>query len=186
MPRLTDQTRRHRRDAIIQAATACLLERGVRGTAVADIARRAGVSTGSLYVHFPNRQAVLAEAARSVLDDRIAQLRSRADTEPIEIIRTLVQLPPPTVGRADVLLELLAEAGRDEVLAEALRSGPLRSLKALWHDVLMARHPDTVDPEIEAQTSVLIALTLGYVAQTTITPLDPASYADAVARLLSV
>lgn len=186
VPRLTDQTRRARRDTIVRAATECLRERGVRGTAMADIARRAGVSAGSLYVHFPNRQALLAEAARSVLDGRIEQLRSQPDTKPIEIIRTLVHLPPPTTGRADVLLELLAEAGRDEVLAEALRTGPMGSLRSLWRDVLSTRHPDAPEDQVEAQISVLIALTLGYVAQSTLTHLDPANYADAVAAQLSL
>ena len=186
MPRLTDQTRSRRRDAILVAATECLLERGVRGTAMADIAARAGISTGSLYVHFPNRQTLLAAAARSVLDGRLGQLRSQTDNEPIQIIRTLVHLPPATTGRADVLLELLAEAGGDEVLAEALRDGPLSRLRNLWHDVLARRHPDTDEIQLDAHTSVLIALTLGYMAQSTITQLEPDRYADAVAALLSI
>lgn len=51
-------------DAIIQAATYILTERGWDGLTTNAIAERAGVNIGSLYQYFPNKEAVVAELQR--------------------------------------------------------------------------------------------------------------------------
>ncbi len=52
-----------RRQHILEAAVTCFLEAGYHQTGVRDIARRAGVSLGNLYNHFPGKHDVLAEIA---------------------------------------------------------------------------------------------------------------------------
>lgn len=60
-------------DAIIQAATYILAERGWEGFTTNAIAERAGVNIGSLYQFFPNKQAVIAELQhRHALETRKA------------------------------------------------------------------------------------------------------------------
>ena len=61
-----------RRAKILEAALTCFLENGYHQTGVRDIAKRAGVSLGNLYNHFPGKHDVLVE---------IAALE-RADLEP--------------------------------------------------------------------------------------------------------
>ena len=46
-------------EAITQATYQCVLERGMRALTLADIAKRAGLATSTLYVYFPNKQALL-------------------------------------------------------------------------------------------------------------------------------
>ncbi len=45
--------------ALERALEVCLRERGYDATGVADIAREAGVATGTFYVHFPSKEAAL-------------------------------------------------------------------------------------------------------------------------------
>lgn len=47
---------------VLEAALACMREDGVRGTTTKKVARRAGVSEGSIYNHFANRSELIVEA----------------------------------------------------------------------------------------------------------------------------
>ena len=52
-----------RKSRIIEAALACFLEHGYHQTGIREIAKKAGISLGNLYNHFPSKEAVLAEIA---------------------------------------------------------------------------------------------------------------------------
>ena len=63
-----------RRDAILDAALACFVDRGFHGTAVPQVARQAGIAAGTIYHYFPGKEALVnavyrkwkAEIARRV------------------------------------------------------------------------------------------------------------------------
>ncbi len=65
---------RRNRERLLEVAAAAFAEHG-EGASLDDIAKRAGVGTGTLYRHFPTRQALL-EAAYL---DRIEAIAARAD-----------------------------------------------------------------------------------------------------------
>ena len=69
-------------DLLVAAADAAFTERGADAS-LEDIARRAGVGIGTLYRHFPTREALLAK----VLDDSAAAIIARA--------RELRKMTPP-------------------------------------------------------------------------------------------
>ncbi|MGW3498508.1 TetR/AcrR family transcriptional regulator [Streptomyces sp. NPDC001020] len=71
-PRRTDA--RLNRERLVAAAQEVFAEAGP-GASLNEIARRAGVGPGTLYRHFPNRQALLT----AVLRDRIQVLCERAE-----------------------------------------------------------------------------------------------------------
>lgn len=71
-----------RRQKILEAAVMCFLENGYHQTGVRDIARRAGISLGNLYNHFPGKHDLLAE---------IAALE-RSELEPF--LKLLAEPPP--------------------------------------------------------------------------------------------
>ena len=56
------------RDALLTAATLAFSEHGTE-TSLEDIARRAGVGIGTLYRHFPTRDALVVAAYRKGVDD---------------------------------------------------------------------------------------------------------------------
>ena len=59
-------------DALVTAAEQILSTNGVETFSTNKIAQRAGVSVGSLYQYFPNKESLLAEVARR-LEQRTAQ-----------------------------------------------------------------------------------------------------------------
>ncbi|HLI67516.1 MAG TPA: helix-turn-helix domain-containing protein [Caulobacteraceae bacterium] len=56
-------------EAIVEAAAQILERRGPEGFTTSDVAERAGVSIGTLYQYFPDKQAILIAAARRELAD---------------------------------------------------------------------------------------------------------------------
>jgi AcrR family transcriptional regulator len=97
------------RDALLAAATDAFAERGV-DCSLEDIARRAGVGIGTLYRHFPNRDALIEAVYRrevATLCDRVPKLL--ADREPIDALRAW-------------LLEFAGYVTRKKGMAMALKS----------------------------------------------------------------
>ena len=48
-----------RRDAILDAALRCFVEQGFHGTAIPEIAKRAGIAAGTIYHHFASKEALV-------------------------------------------------------------------------------------------------------------------------------
>src|SRR4029453_2350739 len=68
MPRVAAKDRpafvEERRHAILEAALRVWAKRGFDGTSVAEVAREAGLTKGTLYLYFPGKRALLEEALR--------------------------------------------------------------------------------------------------------------------------
>ena len=65
------------RDLILAVAEAVVSKRGVEAASLADIAKAAGVSRGTLYYHYPSKDALvldIAERHMAALTDRIFEL----------------------------------------------------------------------------------------------------------------
>jgi AcrR family transcriptional regulator len=111
------------RDAILDAASEAILSGGVRRLRVAEVARRAGVSTALLYYHFDSRVALV----RAALDHSIAEAPSAASfREP---------------GRSGF------EVVRRGLMAELEDSPAVRSNAVIWNEVtaLAAFEPEFRD-----------------------------------------
>jgi AcrR family transcriptional regulator len=60
-------------------------ERGLAGARLDDIARRAGVSKGTIYLYFPNKEELFREVVRAVVVDRLRQAAANAGTgDPVQ------------------------------------------------------------------------------------------------------
>lgn len=57
------------RQKIIDAATALVMERGVKGTSLADIANAAGISKGTLFYHFAAKDDLIYELTEKHFDE---------------------------------------------------------------------------------------------------------------------
>jgi AcrR family transcriptional regulator len=60
------------RGAILAAATEAVAEGGYAAASVTEVARRAGVATGSIYRHFPSKGELFAEVFRTAADAELA------------------------------------------------------------------------------------------------------------------
>lgn len=66
-------------DAIVEACTRLLAERGYAKTTTNHIAARAGVGISSLYEYFPNKDAVIAQVAERLVKRIIDKLSAALD-----------------------------------------------------------------------------------------------------------
>jgi AcrR family transcriptional regulator len=65
---------RRRRQAVIDAAAAVFAEKGYHGASTRDIALRLGMQQGSLYYHFPSKEAALEEVCQVGVADFVQGL----------------------------------------------------------------------------------------------------------------
>lgn len=75
------------KERIVRSAVESMQEHGVRGTTTKVVARRAGVSEGSIYNHFANRSALIVEAFGAMtagIRRHAASLGSLAGTGTVE------------------------------------------------------------------------------------------------------
>ena len=83
-------------DAILGAARRLLVRGGREALSTNKVAERAGVSIGSLYQYFPDKEAILAELGRRHVDEARAlvseRLLSLAAAPPAEAVRVMVAL----------------------------------------------------------------------------------------------
>lgn len=128
-PRRTPRQDRSRRtvERILDAATRVLAERGYDGASTNRIARAAGISNGSLYQYFPNKDAIVV----AVLDRFADHLADQLGTQ----IEATMSEPWEVAGRAllDVQIRLFEEhADLLRIIVEQIpRLGPFDKLAAL-------------------------------------------------------
>ena len=96
---------------LLDAASAAFLEHGADDVSLEEIARRAGVGIGTLYRHFPTRQALL----EAVYRDQVELLEARAE----ELLKT----EPPGAALADWLRALMKFSSTKHTLTSALLAG---------------------------------------------------------------
>jgi AcrR family transcriptional regulator len=113
-----------RRAAILEAALNEFCERGFAATRVEDVARRADVAKGTIYLWFKDKQALFQELIRAKLGQHVLRLEAarprsgqsiRATIE--AILRSLIE-ELQAARIADLLRLMIAESGRFPELAE--------------------------------------------------------------------
>lgn len=104
-----------RRDQIVEATLAILVEEGVQGWTTSALADRVGVSEATLFKHFGSKDEILAEAVRRQAEGLWARIADhRLDGEGWERVRGLALDVLAYLEEADggPLLVLLGQAGR--------------------------------------------------------------------------
>lgn len=83
---LTDSARRRAPDErpqqILEAALAVFAEQGLAGARLEDIARRAGIAKGTIYLYFPNKEELFREVVRHTIGDRLHVARTAVSNAP--------------------------------------------------------------------------------------------------------
>jgi AcrR family transcriptional regulator len=126
-----------RRAAIVAAGLQEFVARGYTATRLEDVARRAGVAKGTIYLYFTDKEALFQELIRSALVPVVTKIApqpgegqsARALLE--QFVQTFVREIVET-ERADILRLILAEGARFPALAEFhYREVVLRGLGAI-------------------------------------------------------
>lgn len=109
-----------RREQILLATCAVISEAGMHELRLADVARRAGVSSGMVHYYFDSKRALLAAAFEFNFTRSVARRRALLESEqaPLDLLTQLVESYLPGDGETltawRVWAELWAEAMRDQ------------------------------------------------------------------------
>ncbi|HWE13201.1 MAG TPA: helix-turn-helix domain-containing protein [Solirubrobacteraceae bacterium] len=135
---------RRNRERILESARAVFAEYGADAQ-IDDVAREAGVGVGTVYRHFPTKEALLVELLREKF--RMFALRAREaleqDGEPFAAVEDLLRGNAETMARDAAIQQALAGAGEHiwmqaetelqellaitgELVARARRAGMIR------------------------------------------------------------
>ena len=145
-------------DAILAAASDILAREGLRGLNTNHVAKRAGVSIGSLYQYFPNKQSIvvaLISSRRADLLEEMEQAGAAAEADGLsEILRAMVRVRLAHHVRDAALAAALARAEAE--LPEDRALGQQRTqVQAQVVSVLAEFYVD--DPETVARDVLAIA-----------------------------
>lgn len=159
------------RTRILDVALEAFARYGYDGTGVAEICRRAEVTKGGFYHHFPSKQAVFLELLERWLGEVDAQLEAAgvgAESIPDELRRMtgmIRQVFLVANGKLPLFLEFLTKAGRSPVIWQATVA-PIRRYQAFFADMFEKGVDEgsivPVEPESAAQ--ILMAFAIGLLA----------------------
>lgn len=153
---------RRNEERLLAAATAAFAEHGV-DAAMEDVARRAGVGIGTLYRHFPTREALAEAVYRSQIEALCAQAEG------------LLASPSPAAALATWLRAVVVHGTTKRGLAEFLKTTMrgdgstlawCKSALTAAGDALLrrAQQAGAVRPDVEIADLVRLASAIGWAA----------------------
>jgi AcrR family transcriptional regulator len=150
-------------DAISEATIQVLLKQGVNRLTTTRVAERAGVSVGTLYQYYPNKQsllfAVLAhhlDAVASAVEAACEQARHRPLAEMVKVV--VEAFVDAKMARSDIslaLYQIAADVGGPALVKRMTQ----RSLKAL--DALFRTASDVTSPPDRFAVGMMVAAMSG-------------------------
>ena len=125
MPRLKPDTIQARKEHILDAAEICFAHAGFHRTTMQEIAKKADISLGAIYVYFDSKEALiagLAERDRQMLSDDLAAFAKAPDL--IEALRKLGEIYAVERPRHKQIMhiEIGAESTRNKEIGNIFRS----------------------------------------------------------------
>jgi len=106
-----------RRGAIIEAAMDEFIARGFAATRLDDVARRAGVAKGTIYLHFKDKEALFEELIRTAIVPLVGRLYA-TPPDPDTSVRDMIE------GFANVFIREVATTRRGDIVRLIVAEGP--------------------------------------------------------------
>lgn len=154
-PRTQKERREGTRRALLDATVDTLVALGWTRTTTTEVVRRAGVSQGALFKHFPTKSSLVAAATEQLFDDLFASFertfkKAAKDDEPIVAAVTGLWRIFCT-KELQVVYRLYTEATSDPELLAALRPVVER------HEARLEAFAAALFPEIAARDDARVA-----------------------------
>ncbi|MFT4235831.1 MAG: helix-turn-helix domain-containing protein [Microbacterium sp.] len=160
MPRLTEETRRRRREQIAQAALRVYERDGFDRTTIADIIEESGLSAGAIYTHFSNKADLVkfvAEEQFAFVGDAIPEAL-RTPSEVLEVL--FEQIPAKRL--APIVLQVIAVAVRGGELADlpAIQVARIRSVVSQLLNPWVSEQPADAREQLRADVTQLLVTSM--------------------------
>ena len=133
--------------AILDAALRLFVERGYEGAGIEQIAKSAGVTRSTVYLRWPSREALIAEAIaqeRGLAEQRVMATRM----SPVAMVEAVI----------DSLVEIFTSSNYRKMLARLIGSVPdqPRLMSIYWNAYLLPRRKVAIDVLKQARAAELL------------------------------
>jgi TetR/AcrR family transcriptional regulator, transcriptional repressor of aconitase len=200
MPRITEERREARREQILDAARACVLEHGLEAVSMEMIIARSGLSTGAVYRYFKGKDEIIGAAFTQAISEigatAVPILAGPQPGPPSELIDKLLAAwmgyalsgvgAAAGLDRMPVAVHGWSYAQADPQLKAVLQAS-LRGFRELCLPIIKQWQADGVvaaSAQPDAVAQLLVSICLGFVAQRSLTgDADAQAHADALAAL---
>lgn len=154
------------RARLVNSAAEVFAERGYDRTGVAEIARRAGVTTGAIYNRFSGKAELLAAAIAEHTDDEFdalfADRRFQGRMEDIILIAGSQLVERDESALPDLLLHAFVAARRDPEVAELLKANVAERQRRLTEIIDTAKTDGGIDSSIDTHALVSFCHAVGF------------------------
>jgi AcrR family transcriptional regulator len=147
--RVTAATKLATRYRILEAARAMFSERGFQGVTTRDIARAAGVATGTLFNYFPTKEAIALGLAFEALTDAhagFARRRRRGETLDEELFALIAAELRSLKPHRDYFMPVIEATMGPDVGADDKVGGSVRAVHWTVAGRILADHGITAPP----------------------------------------
>jgi AcrR family transcriptional regulator len=150
-PGLRERRKRRTRDLIAETARSLFIERGFDSVTVADVARAADVSEGTVFNYFPTKEDLFFSQMVTFESELIEAVRARAPGEPVLTSFRRVVLDGSARLASKEVAALIATAARIIMASPALRARELGIVARYTHSLamLIAEETDANDDDVE-------------------------------------
>jgi AcrR family transcriptional regulator len=127
---------------ILSAALSCFAEKGFAATRMEDVAAKAGITKGTVYLYFESKEALFKALARSEIGARLAEVTQRMagfQGSSADMLRMVLSTMGTVARTSDAIIlpkVMLAEAGQFPELAEFWRREIVDRGLALFETIL--------------------------------------------------
>ena len=166
------KAQQQRRSDIVRAALKVFERDGFKGARIEDVAREAEIAKGTVYLYFPNKQALLEGVVREVVSPEVNAIeRTAGDSQlsPEERLRRQIEIIGSRLGSGDmkIILRLMICEGpqhdelREFYYHEVVERGMAAISQCLADGAKTGefiKTADKIEPQIFAGTPLLIAV----------------------------
>lgn len=172
-----EQRKIESRNKILSTAEKYFSEKGIKETDIDEICRKAGLTRGAFYHHFPTKQQFLLELLNRWVNKMASQLSSIQFElkNSVEILTEITEKMQPVFEQAGrqlpIFLELYIKAVNDPSLKKYVLKSYYSYLVFLTDVVSKGVEKDSVKKtDIEDISKILFAITIGLLVQGLINP----------------
>src|SRR5215475_10112297 len=151
-----------KRQEILEGAVRCFIRDGFRGASISTICAEAQISPGHLYHYFPSKEAIIEAMAATHLESIRARFSQLADKDAIAVITAELQRSRKGAisGEQALILDLMAEAGRNPAIAKIVHSHT-RAIRGLLAETLRnGQATGGIDPNLDVELAAVLLINL--------------------------
>ncbi|WP_380180654.1 TetR/AcrR family transcriptional regulator [Kalamiella sp. sgz302252] len=152
-----DARHRQRQDEIIAAGRRCFRQSGFHAASMAQLASEAQLSVGQIYRYFVNKDAIIEEMVKRIIDTRLQHIK---ETATVELPRLLAWRYALDEDDEALMKEVAAEATRNPVVARMMAEADSRMFTQACQNV-KRDHPEMSDEQTHACVEVMAVLSEG-------------------------